>query len=51
MLLLMSSDVWRYIRDKLYETLNSNCSEQNWLAVERFGLDWSTSVEGTHGRT
>ena len=47
----MSSDVRRHIRDKLYETLNSNCYEQNWLAVRRFNLDWSTSVEGTHVRT
>ena len=30
-LFLMS---WRHIRDKLYETLNSNCCEQNWLAIK-----------------
>ena len=48
-LCLMSSDVMRHIRDKLYETLNSNC--QHWFAIRRFNLDWSTSVEGTHVRT
>ena len=38
-LCLMSSGVMRHIRDKLYETLNTNCYEKNWLAVKRFILD------------
>ena len=32
-------NVMRHIRDKLYETLNTNCYESNWLAVKRFILD------------